>query len=425
MDEDYLKLKELMKLDMKDIQLKHKDVKSECVQTIPEFSLRCMSQYGKELWKNILESKVEYFRNGNLVISGVAEDRFRAFRNMFLGKCDPELYEKCIIKLGAYIAGKNEKPDKDIKTDAVDLIATYEEVMNIPQEEKLTAYFGDYGMHYMINDFDMEKAWNIKNKALEALGISFEKFKASKEFVIRQNIRLRMRESMMAEKLKVGDTVAFVTSEPISAPNCFEVLSGRINSIDTDAKTCKIKSMFIETEEPFRFILAKYNDQVEERHFGYDNAEMLLGITQNDVQTLLTEAKEQYDRRVALMQKKFQLITIFNKPVLFTSDRIKRSDLPKGVYCYDIRHDDECRGDMAQIKDYVVVNHWGTVISKEPFEPREFNGRTYTTAEGINIEDDEYNYLSEDYTIEEYQAKYDELVEEYAEQTAGDMNMEM
>ena len=425
MNEIYLKLKELMKLDMKDIQLKHKGVKSECVQTIPEFSLKCLSKYGKEMWKDMLDAKVESFDNGKLQISGIGEERFREFRNMFLGKCTPELYEKCIVKPGAYIAGENEKPDKDIKTDAVDLIATYEEIMDIPDKERMTAYFGDYGMHYMTNDFDMDKARNIMNKALKSMGTSLEQFNASKELGIRQNIRLRMREGMMAEKIKVDDTIVFVTPEPLSAPDEIETFSGIINSIDTDAKTCNVKTMFENTEVPFRYILAKYNEQLEVSRFGYDHVETLLGINQNDVQTLLNEAKDKYERMEALLKKKFQLVTIFYKPVLFTSDRIKRADLPKGVCCYDIRHDDECKGDMAQIKDYVMVNHWGTVISKEPFEPREECGHLYTTADGLTIEDDDYNYLSEDYTIDEYKEKYTELAAQYAEQDSDGMKMEM
>ena len=257
------------------------------------------------------------------------------------------------------------------------------------------------------------------------MGISLEQFNASKEFGIRQNIRLRMREGMMAEKIKVDDTIVFVTPEPLSAPDEIETFSGIINSIDTDAKTCNVKTMFENTEVPFRYILAKYNEQSEVSRFGYDHVETLLGINQNDVQTLLNEAKDKYERMEALLKKKFQLVTIFNKPVLFTSDRIKRADLPKGVCCYDIRHDDECKGDMAQIKDYVMVNHWGTVISKEPFEPREECGHLYTTADGLTIEDDDYNYLSEDYTIDEYKEKYTELAAQYAEQDSDGMKMEM
>ena len=46
----------------------------------------------------------------------------------------------------------------------------------------------------------------------------------------------------------------------------------------------------------------------------------------------------------------------------FTSLRINRNSLPKGLYAYDIRHDDESKGDMITIEKYVWVNHYGTIV---------------------------------------------------------------
>lgn len=107
--------------------------------------------------------------------------------------------------------------------------------------------------------------------------------------------------------------------------------------------------------------------------------------------------------------RKFQLVTIFNKPILFDCERIDRTKVPENLFCYDIRHDDECRGDMVELKDYVMVNHWGTVICKEPFGTQEYDGTTFTTKEGLIIGDGDYNYISEDITISEYLDRYDEL----------------
>lgn len=121
---------------------------------------------------------------------------------------------------------------------------------------------------------------------------------------------------------------------------------------------------------------------------------------------------------------KFELVVIFDKPVLFTSERLNRNLPIEGVYYYDIRHDDECRGDMAQLKDRVMVNHWGTVISKERFEPREVGGKIFTTAEGIDMDEGDYNYLGETLSVSEYLEKYDELVREYCE-PKEENNLEM
>ena len=56
-----------------------------------------------------------------------------------------------------------------------------------------------------------------------------------------------------------------------------------------------------------------------------------------------------------------------------------------------------------------MVNHWGTVLSKEKFEPREQGGRVFTTAEGIDMDEDDYNYTGETLSVSEYLEKYDEL----------------
>ena len=142
-------------------------------------------------------------------------------------------------------------------------------------------------------------------------------------------------------------------------------------------------------------------------------------------------AKNQYATQKALAEKmlentnpKFEWVVIFDKPVLFTCERLNRNLPIDGVYYYDIRHDDECRGDMAQLKDRVMVNHWATVISKERFEPREVGGKIFTTAEGVDMDEGDYNYLGETLSVSEYLEKYDELVREYCEPKAEN-NLEM
>ena len=44
------------------------------------------------------------------------------------------------------------------------------------------------------------------------------------------------------------------------------------------------------------------------------------------------------------MTEPYEEITVCGKPALFTSIRIKRDTVPDGLYTYDVRHDDECRG---------------------------------------------------------------------------------
>lgn len=69
-----------------------------------------------------------------------------------------------------------------------------------------------------------------------------------------------------------------------------------------------------------------------------------------------------------VLNASYEVIKLFGKKVLFTSERIRDSDLPKGIYKYEVRHDDECQGIMCEIAKRIVVNHWGTVLSKEEID---------------------------------------------------------
>lgn len=49
------------------------------------------------------------------------------------------------------------------------------------------------------------------------------------------------------------------------------------------------------------------------------------------------------------MTQRYEEITVCDKPALFTSVRIKRDSVPAGLYAYDVRHDDDCRGIPCEI----------------------------------------------------------------------------
>ena len=80
------------------------------------------------------------------------------------------------------------------------------------------------------------------------------------------------------------------------------------------------------------------------------------------------------------MTERYEEITVYGKPALFTSIRIRRDTIPDGLYAYDVRHDDECRGIPCEIAPFVMVNHWGTIILAEPLELPD-DGRRYIDEE--------------------------------------------
>ena len=218
---------------------------------------------------------------------------------------------------------------KNIEFDnrLIELVAVYEQMTDVPYEEKVTDYFGDLALYHLVDNVDIDKARNICDKALEAIGMTKEEFLSSDDFVYTSAIRNRMAEKMQAENMQ---------------------------------------------------------------------------------------------------GKRFELATIFDKPVLFTCERLDRKNIPEGVFCYDIRHDDDGQGDMCELKDYVMVNHWGTVLCKEEFEPMEIDGIVYSTKQGIVMGEDDYNYTGEEYTLENYLENYESIKESMNDQNEDcGMNMNM
>ena len=104
-------------------------------------------------------------------------------------------------------------------------------------------------------------------------------------------------------------------------------------------------------------------------------------------------------------KKLFEVIVLLKKVVLFTNDRIDRSNLPEGLYCYDIRHGENVY--FLTLADRVCVNHAGSVLCCEPFPPIKSRGVMCSTADGQPIRG-RYNCVDEPrMSIEEYVKKYE------------------
>lgn len=97
-----------------------------------------------------------------------------------------------------------------------------------------------------------------------------------------------------------------------------------------------------------------------------------------------------------LSKERFEPIKLFGKLVLFTPSRIRDEELPKGIYRYEVRHDDECLGIMCELSKRILVNHWGTILSDKPIQ-LEQNGYRYID------EDKDVQYLnSRSLTLQKY-----------------------
>ena len=100
------------------------------------------------------------------------------------------------------------------------------------------------------------------------------------------------------------------------------------------------------------------------------------------------------------MEEHYELMEIDGNIVLFTNSRLYRSTVPDGLYCYDIRETDGGSGDPATVEPDVWVNHWGTIIAKEPFEMDSYMIKDFTK---YYHEIDVYSYSgATGFTMEEY-----------------------
>lgn len=98
-------------------------------------------------------------------------------------------------------------------------------------------------------------------------------------------------------------------------------------------------------------------------------------------------------------EEEFEEIELYGKPALFTPLRIEKSTVPKGLYLYEVRHDDETWGDPVEIGRGIYINHYGTVITTEKLY-LDKNGFKDTTLDDFNFGAGECR------TVKDYQQKY-------------------
>lgn len=101
--------------------------------------------------------------------------------------------------------------------------------------------------------------------------------------------------------------------------------------------------------------------------------------------------------RYNAMEETFEEIELFGKPALFTILRVDRSTVPKGLYLYEVRGDDDGGGDPVQIAEKIVVNHYGSIITSKPL----ILSNDYLD---INPEED-WNFIGGHTTIKEFYNK--------------------
>ncbi len=89
----------------------------------------------------------------------------------------------------------------------------------------------------------------------------------------------------------------------------------------------------------------------------------------------------------------YERFEILGQDALFTNMRIDRKSLLEGLYAYDLRDSDDCSGEPSELRSFVLVNHWGTVVVREHIEGAD---------EGVDLDKTEYNYHGESMTHDKF-----------------------
>ena len=126
---------------------------------------------------------------------------------------------------------------------------------------------------------------------------------------------------------------------------------------------------------------------------------------------LLLNATETY--YLNPFDRRFDVIDLFGKAALFTSDRLTDSNIPKGLFLYHVRGDDETTGGFAELAPRVLVNHFGSIVTKEPIDFGDdgfiaFTPETepiFLPVEAVTFSD----YLRKDFTPQEIITEQKEL----------------
>ena len=176
------------------------------------------------------------------------------------------------------------------------LIATYEELLQVSEAERITHYLGDYGGHFFndgVADSQIDAAYE---KALEVMGMDSDTFQGNSAYLYRGEIIGRMRDRLLSETLETGTQVLFVATEPYGGPGDFCLRGGVIQGIDHDRLTCSVRGSFFTMEDvPLHYVLGRYDRNAPRTHYGYQYVEPLFGEHPALADHYLREVEAQYN----------------------------------------------------------------------------------------------------------------------------------
>jgi hypothetical protein len=176
----------------------------------------------------------------------------------------------------------------------IDLIATYEELFDVPTQERLTEYWGDLGGYIKKHGVTDEQLRVVYTEALQAINMSSDAYHDEK-FIYRGEVETYMRGCMLARILQPDDEIVFIPPSPTGTDGQWQYEAGTVTEVDADAKNCVVRFEDGEAAIPFRYVLARFRSQAFAGDaFGFEHAEPIFGLPESWAEDFLREVQRAY-----------------------------------------------------------------------------------------------------------------------------------
>ena len=75
----------------------------------------------------------------------------------------------------------------------------------------------------------------------------------------------------------------------------------------------------------------------------------------------------------------YEKVIVFGKEMFFTDWRVDRKTIPEELFIYEVRHSDDNMFQPKEISEYIWVNYYGFLVSREPLLNSDYerNGRNF------------------------------------------------
>lgn len=252
---------------------------------IPKISRSMFMKWGLKEWNDILSLPVKGIHSDRgctvIDLGRCSEKRMEEFENLMTGRCCEFDYDHQLRHESWNYIPENIRPNapRSFDNDAARVISVYEELLEIPMDDRTVGYYESCNYRYFVNDVSDEMISQRYSEALQAMGLDeWSPVLRSEGFDSRANIISRMRDYLLADHLQIGEAVLFVATVPYGGEGDFALCGGTIEAVDAENMVCSVSGDFFTMDDiPLHYVLGRYNPEISEPHYGKTCVEPLFG----------------------------------------------------------------------------------------------------------------------------------------------------